>query len=186
MGVFLRLTSPPSPFLSVIFVVLPATDDFGAHESLKIAREFDPEGQRTLGVVTKMDRAEPGSDIISKLKGMGHGHIKLKLGFVAVRNRTPQEVRDDISIEAARDKERAFFEADARFSKGTWGIPELITRVSLWSRLKSSTHTHTHTQMFKFTKSCCCTAMRYSFAVIWIPHHLHDHLHLSSTSDDMT
>lgn len=116
--------------LAVIFVVLPGADDFASHESIKIAKEFDPDGERTLGVVTKIDRVEQGTDIISKLKGEGKGHIKLKLGFVAVRNRTPQEVRDEMELSDARQMEKEFFEADGRFVPGTFGIPELITRVS--------------------------------------------------------
>jgi hypothetical protein len=124
------LTSLISFIPAVIFVVLPGADDFASHESIKIAKEYDPDGERTLGVVTKIDRVEQGTDIISKLKGEGKGHIKLKLGFVAVRNRTPQEVRDEMELSDARQKEKEFFEADGRFVPGTFGIPELITRVS--------------------------------------------------------
>lgn len=109
--------------------MLPGADDFASHESIKIAKEFDPNGERTLGVVTKIDRVEQGTDIISKLKGEGKGHIKLKLGFVAVRNRTPQEVKDGLRLSDARQKEQDFFEASGKFVPGTYGIPELITRV---------------------------------------------------------
>ena len=38
----------------IIIVVIPAADDFGAHESIKLANEHDPNGTRTLGVVTKV------------------------------------------------------------------------------------------------------------------------------------
>lgn len=52
-------------------------------QGLKLAREHDPLGIRTLGVVTKVDKAESG--IANKLTASGNSALKLKLGFVAVR-----------------------------------------------------------------------------------------------------
>ena len=50
-SLIVKYITPPD---MIIVVVLPAADDFGAHESIKLARMYDPTGMRTLGVVTKV------------------------------------------------------------------------------------------------------------------------------------
>ena len=50
-NLIIKYITPPD---MIIVVVLPAVDDFGAHESIKLARIHDPTGMRTLGVVTKV------------------------------------------------------------------------------------------------------------------------------------
>jgi dynamin 1-like protein len=115
----------------IILVVLPAADDFGAHESLKIAKQHDPSGKRTLGVITKTDRVDPGTNLLSKLRADGPGNIKLQMGYIAVRNRTPQEVKADISLQDARRLEKEFFETDPRvrgIEQYQYGMDEVIRR----------------------------------------------------------
>ena len=51
-------------------------------QGLKLAREHDSSSLRTMGVVTKVDKADPG--IGDKLTATGSKAVKLKLGFVAV------------------------------------------------------------------------------------------------------
>lgn len=45
---------------AVILAVIPATSDFATMECIKMAQKVDPEGKRTLGVVTMIDKAEKG------------------------------------------------------------------------------------------------------------------------------
>jgi dynamin 1-like protein len=40
--------------------VTPATTDLATSEALKLAREVDPEGRRTLAVMTKLDLMDAG------------------------------------------------------------------------------------------------------------------------------
>ncbi len=108
-------------------VVIPAADDFASHESLKMASKYDPKGLRTLGVVTKTDRIEDGSSFVSKMRAEGNGHIKLRLGWVAVKNRTQKEVDENVPLAVARQSERHFFESDPRLvSLDRLGIACLI------------------------------------------------------------
>lgn len=112
--------------------MIPAADDFASHESLKMAAHHDPEGLRTLGVVTKTDRIEEGRGFQAKMRAEGKGHIKLRLGFVAVKNRTQREVEDNLSFEDARRAEAAFFENDPRVAGLTsdlWGMETVIDKI---------------------------------------------------------
>ncbi len=54
------------------------------HKLPLLSREVDPKGKRTVGVVTKVDLAEPG--IKDRLEATGADHLRLELGYVAVCN----------------------------------------------------------------------------------------------------
>eukprot|EP00300_Choanocystis_sp_HF-7_P016652 c19478_g1_i4.p1 GENE.c19478_g1_i4~~c19478_g1_i4.p1 ORF type:complete len:284 (-),score=39.65 c19478_g1_i4:1630-2451(-) len=92
----------------VILCVLPATIDFVTSEAIAMARAVDPTGSRTLGVVTKCDLAERG--LAAKLSGKQKDTISLKLGFVAVRCRTQDEIDKRMTHEESRERERQLFE----------------------------------------------------------------------------
>jgi dynamin 1-like protein len=46
---------------SLILAVTPATTDLATSEALKIARDVDPDGRRTLAVITKLDLMDAGT-----------------------------------------------------------------------------------------------------------------------------
>ncbi len=54
-------------------------------EALKIAREVDPDGRRTLAVITKLDLMDAGTDAMDVLMGRV---IPVKLGIIGVVNRS--------------------------------------------------------------------------------------------------
>ncbi len=58
--------------------------DLATSDALKMAREVDPEGNRTLGVLTKLDLMDKGTDAMNVLTGL---HIPLKHGWIGVVNR---------------------------------------------------------------------------------------------------
>ncbi|CAN0141700.1 unnamed protein product, partial [Heterosigma akashiwo] len=118
----------------IILVVVPAVDDFAACEALKIAKQFDREGERTLGVVTKSDMIGIGTDFVSKMHAEGPGHIKLKLGFVALRNRTSNEISQSITLDAVKELERDFFmtsNAVKGLKETHWGLDTLVRKIVL-------------------------------------------------------
>ena len=60
--------------------------DIGTSDSLNIQKKFDPEGKRTIGVLTKIDNlSDDGIDIKKTLEGKAY---ELKEGFVGMKNRS--------------------------------------------------------------------------------------------------
>ncbi|KAF6060612.1 Dynamin central region family protein [Candida albicans] len=74
---------------------------------LKLAREVDPEGARTIGVLTKVDLMDQGTDVIDILAGRV---IPLRFGYVPVINRGQKDIEAKKTIRDALKDERNFFE----------------------------------------------------------------------------
>jgi vacuolar protein sorting-associated protein 1 len=72
---------------AIILAVTAANTDLANSDGLKLAREVDPEGQRTIGVLTKVDLMDEGTDVIDILAGR---IIPLRMGYVPVVNRESQ------------------------------------------------------------------------------------------------
>ena len=89
----------------VILAVHAANTDLATSEALKLAREVDPNGTRTLAVCTKLDIMDEGTDAVDLLTGK---IIPVKLGIIGVVNRSQQDIIDNKSIEAALHNEEVF------------------------------------------------------------------------------
>ncbi|CAF4776094.1 unnamed protein product [Rotaria sp. Silwood1] len=112
---------------SLILCVFPANVDVAVAEALSLARNVDPEGKRTIGVITKTDLAPDQDMLIAQLLMNRRDVLHLKLGFIAVRNRSSDE---KISLQDARNREKEFFSqhsaASAVDQKKVLGIDALI------------------------------------------------------------
>jgi vacuolar protein sorting-associated protein 1 len=64
-------------------------------------------GQRTIGVLTKVDLMDEGTDVVEILAGRV---IPLRLGYVPVVNRGQRDIESRKQISAALEAEKAFFE----------------------------------------------------------------------------
>uniref|UniRef100_A0A7N6BYV9 Dynamin-1-like protein n=1 Tax=Anabas testudineus TaxID=64144 RepID=A0A7N6BYV9_ANATE len=69
---------------SLILAVSPANSDLATSDALKLAREVDPDGRRTLLVVSKLDLMDAGTDALEVLLGRV---IPVRLGIIGVVNR---------------------------------------------------------------------------------------------------
>jgi interferon-induced GTP-binding protein Mx len=117
---------------ALVLCVLPATEDFHNSKALRLAEELDPHGDRTIGVVTKVDNLPPGSDLVARMAGQGEGAISLKHGFFAVRNRTQAEIEEELAIGDVAKKEKELFESDAvlkRIPSDQCGMAKLLEKV---------------------------------------------------------
>lgn len=69
---------------AIILAVTAANQDLANSDGLKLARDVDPEGLRTIGVLTKIDLMDEGTDVIDILAGRV---IPLRLGKKSSRSR---------------------------------------------------------------------------------------------------
>jgi GTPase SAR1 family protein len=69
------------PKNSIIMAVCAANIDLANSDGLKLARKVDPHGERTIGVITKIDLMDEGTTALEILQGKV---IPLKLGYVGV------------------------------------------------------------------------------------------------------
>lgn len=90
----------------IILAISPANVDLVNSESLKLARDVDPHGKRTIGVITKMDLMDSGTNALDILSGKLY---PLKLGFVGIVNRSQQDIQANRSVEEALNNEEIFF-----------------------------------------------------------------------------
>ncbi|XP_074133534.1 dynamin-1-like protein [Sminthopsis crassicaudata] len=91
----------------LILAVTAANTDMSTSESLKLAREVDPDGRRTLAVITKLDLMDAGTDAMDVLMGRV---IPVKLGIIGVVNRNPHDLKTNKSICEALYDEQAFLQ----------------------------------------------------------------------------
>lgn len=103
-SLILKYISNPN---SIILAVTAANTDFATSEALKLAREVDPDGRRTLAVITKLDLMDAGTDAVDVLCGRV---IPVKLGIIGIVNRSQQDINDKKSIDNALKDENAFLQ----------------------------------------------------------------------------
>ncbi|KAJ3396856.1 vacuolar protein sorting-associated protein 1 [Lobulomyces angularis] len=115
---------------AIILAVTAANTDLANSDGLKLAREVDPEGVRTIGVLTKVDLMDEGTDVVDILAGR---IIPLRLGYVPVVNRGQKDIETKKMISAALDKERDYFENHPAYkSKAQYcGTPFLARKLNM-------------------------------------------------------
>lgn len=73
----------------IIMAVTAANTDLANSDAIQLAREVDPEGLRTVGVITKLDLMDRGTDAYGILTNR---LIPLRLGYVGVINRGQRDI----------------------------------------------------------------------------------------------
>jgi len=91
---------------AIILAVTPANADLATSDALRLAREVDPTGERTIGVLTKVDIMDRGTDCRDILEGRA---LRLRHGWVAVVNRGQADINKRVTMGEARARENAFF-----------------------------------------------------------------------------
>uniref|UniRef100_A0A8C7WMG2 Dynamin-2 n=1 Tax=Oryzias sinensis TaxID=183150 RepID=A0A8C7WMG2_9TELE len=90
----------------LILAVTPANTDLANSDALKIAKEVDPQGLRTIGVITKLDLMDEGTDARDILENK---LLPLRRGYIGVVNRSQKDIDGKKDIGAAMAAERKFF-----------------------------------------------------------------------------
>ncbi|XP_061402954.1 dynamin isoform X1 [Musca vetustissima] len=90
----------------LILAVTPANTDLANSDALKLAKEVDPQGIRTIGVITKLDLMDEGTDARDILENK---LLPLRRGYIGVVNRSQKDIEGRKDIHAALAAERKFF-----------------------------------------------------------------------------
>nr|EAQ70968.1 hypothetical protein MGCH7_ch7g375 [Pyricularia oryzae 70-15] len=125
---------------SVILAVVSASNEFNNQEVTELARKMDPQRVRTLGLITKPDKLEEGSESERNyLNLVRNQDVVLELGWHVLRNQGHRELNSKNGVPSRDEVEREFF------SQGAWrsvdssslGVAALRKRLSavLWKQI---------------------------------------------------
>lgn len=100
----------------IVLAVTSANTDLANSDAIQLSREVDPTGDRTLGVLTKLDLMDRGTDARGIFSGESADLPRLKLGYVGVVNRSQADIQDRKTIRQARQAETEFFTSNPAYS----------------------------------------------------------------------
>ncbi|KAG0459009.1 hypothetical protein HPP92_022137 [Vanilla planifolia] len=87
----------------VILAISPANQDIATSDAIKLSREVDPAGERTFGVLTKLDLMDQGTNALDH-------------PWVGVVNRSQADINKNVDMIAARRREREYFATSPDYS----------------------------------------------------------------------
>ncbi|KAK6523000.1 hypothetical protein TWF281_002423 [Arthrobotrys megalospora] len=93
---------------TIIMAVMDGRNNLANQEVFRMARKVDPEGRRTVGIITKCDAVQPG-DEPGVIQIASNKVEKLRHGWFAVRNRSTKEIQDGVTIQQRHARENEFF-----------------------------------------------------------------------------
>ena len=75
--------------------MIPANQDLAVSDGLKLSREWDKDGNRTIGVITKIDIMDKGT---SAKKMLLNEEIRLNLGYIGIVNRAQEDIVNKVPV----------------------------------------------------------------------------------------
>ena len=124
---------------TIILCVCAANVDLSTSEGITMAKKVDSAGIRTLGVLTKIDIMDRVTNAKRAILGE---EVQLKLGFVGVKNRSQEDINNEMRVEAALRDEREYFSKSEIYSSmppgtlGTEALTQKLTKV-LFTHIKN-------------------------------------------------
>ncbi|KAF6989673.1 hypothetical protein CFC21_006980 [Triticum aestivum] len=97
----------------IILAISPANQDIATSDAIKLARDVDPTGERTFGVLTKLDLMDKGTDALDVLEGRAY---KLQHPWVGIVNRSQADINRNVDMIIAREKEQEFFHSSPEYA----------------------------------------------------------------------
>nr|ABB30240.1 cytoplasmic interferon-inducible Mx2 [Sigmodon hispidus] len=119
---------------TIILVVVPSNVDIATTEALSMAQEVDPEGDRTIGILTKPDLVDRGTEdkVVDVVRNLVY---HLKKGYMIVKCRSQQDIQEQLSLTEALEKEQDFFKGHPHFSvlleDGKATVPHFAERLTM-------------------------------------------------------
>jgi GTP-binding protein EngB required for normal cell division len=115
---------------TIILAVVPANQDMSTSDALQMAMELDPKGTRTLGVVTKIDIMDRGTNAKKMIMGE---EVSLRLGYVGVKGRSKHDIDHKVTVKKGLDEEKQYFASHPVYSTmppGYLGIETLTQKLT--------------------------------------------------------
>ena len=132
---------------TICLAVVSATSDYATQRILTKVREVDPEGDRTLGVITKPDRLPAGSGSERSFIDLArNADIFFKLGWHVLKNRAFEE--DGFSLTERNDSEARWFRKSNFQELG----PDCLGVAALRSRLSTLLFEHVKRELPQLQK----------------------------------
>ena len=118
------------PQNALILALSAANTDLANSDALHLARSVDPNGDRTIGVVTKIDLMDEGTDAIELLSGKIY---PLKLGYFGVKCRSQAAINNGMPISEALKSESEYFRRHPVYSSYSqqMGVPHLTRSLNV-------------------------------------------------------
>ncbi|XP_023571891.1 interferon-induced GTP-binding protein Mx2 isoform X2 [Octodon degus] len=99
---------------TINLVVVPSNVDIATTEALSMAQEVDPKGDRTIGILTKPDLVDRGTE--DKVVDIVHNLVcPLKKGYMIVKCRGQKDIEERLSLAESLQQEHTFFEDHPHF-----------------------------------------------------------------------
>ncbi|XP_056895019.1 dynamin 3a isoform X1 [Takifugu flavidus] len=140
----------------LILAVTPANTDLANSDALKLAKDVDPQGLRTIGVITKLDLMDAGTDARQILENR---LLPLRRGYIGVVNRSQKDIDGKKDIKAALHEEQKFFLAHPayRHMAERMGTPYLqkMLNQQLTNHIRDTLpafRSHLHSQLLALNK----------------------------------
>lgn len=98
----------------LILAVSPANVLMANSDALQLAQEVDKKGERTIGVLTKLDMADESTEVCDLLENRA---FVLRRGYVGVKNRAQADIDKNLDIAAALKSEADFFKNHPKYTQ---------------------------------------------------------------------
>ena len=115
---------------TIILAVIPANADMTTSEALQLSQQLDPQGTRTIGVITKIDIMDKGTNAQKMLLNQ---EIHLRLGYIGVKGRSQEDINNQKSVSAALTEEMDFFRNHSAYrnlSREVLGTQALVSKLT--------------------------------------------------------
>ena len=118
---------------SIIMAVMPARTDIEADLALDLIKDHDPEGTRTVGILTKLDLMNEGTNITAYLENKISKDLQLKHGYYGIKNRNKMQMYEFNAQDGLR-LEKEYIQSHPVYCKLKYkknlGIPSLCQNLS--------------------------------------------------------
>ena len=127
---------------TIILAVMPARTDIEADIALDLIKEYDPNGHRTVGILTKLDLMNEGTSVAKLLENNVSVDLQLKYGYYGIKNRSKKETIEK-NVQEGLIIEQEYFRSHSVYQnqkyKANLGVPSLCINLSqiLIEKIKS-------------------------------------------------